>query len=689
MARHMRPGSTSVGSSRPALEVPPQVSARLLSKVAASAIASRGAVLERAAERTFATSKDRTSWTDLVQRVGGGRGQTLDVVDASDTELIDYEHFDAMKFQEFVQYTKATEQLARLTQLTDQLTELADEVQYSTLVGSQLKTVPGSVTAASIVIQDPGKAQERDHRKAQRAAKRAERRGESAAGTGGSSVIQIPKPAAESRRKPAVADPLLQPPSNSSSTSTTIPQVPSGKRKTRTPAIPVFDETTSTAAIPSTSAAVSVEPSLAPPSTTPSRVAPPAELGLVARPSSSTSPALALPPPLPILPVGLPPPIPVVSSAPTSTTQAQARQARNRAYTPSPSIASPDVDAKAKRKSSVVAKDGTTQFLKTMGNSVLLTAAEEKQFALLTQDLLQLKKVEQQLRNILKRDPDMEEWATACNMDVRSFQQRLHKGEMAKRRMVDANTRLVVSICKKYQNIGVALQDLITEGINGLLKGVEKFDPDKGFRFSTYAHWWIRQAITRNLSDEGRIVRLPVHMYEALCRVRKVEKELTRELGRVPTTQELAVAAKMPYKRLVELQRAAGSAGSLDAQVMDDDSASTMKDMLEDERMTSDEIFGQESVKSDILDIMDKVLTKKEVAILKLRFGLEDQEEHTLEDVGKVFGVTRERIRQIEMKALRKLGTEDAALDQIRQDFDNAGSSRAGGRTSRATRKQS
>lgn len=313
--------------------------------------------------------------------------------------------------------------------------------------------------------------------------------------------------------------------------------------------------------------------------------------------------------------------------------------------------------AKSRRRTQAKKKhyteDSIRLYLQEIGRIRLLRADEEIELARKIADLLEMERVRERLLQQLEREPRDSEWAEAVQLPLPQFRYRLHVGRRAKDKMVQSNLRLVVSIAKKYMNRGLSFQDLIQEGSLGLIRAAEKFDHEKGYKFSTYATWWIRQAITRAIADQSRTIRLPVHLYETISRIKKTTKLLSQEMGRKPTEEEIATRMEMTIEKLRFIAKSAQLPISLETPIGKEED-SRLGDFIESDGETPEDQVSKSLLREDLEKVLDS-LSPRERDVLRLRYGLDDGRMKTLEEIGQIFNVTRERIRQIEAKALRKL----------------------------------
>jgi RNA polymerase primary sigma factor len=291
--------------------------------------------------------------------------------------------------------------------------------------------------------------------------------------------------------------------------------------------------------------------------------------------------------------------------------------------------------------------DPVRMYLKEIGRVPLLVAAEEVEYA---------RRIEEGAL-AAERLADHAASGTSGSLEFaerRELSRAVRRGEDAREVLIEANLRLVVSIAKRYVGRGMHFLDLIQEGNLGLMRAVEKFDYTKGFKFSTYATWWIRQAITRAIADQARTIRIPVHMVESINKVHRMQRQMVQELERDPTVEELAERVDLSPDRVREIQRISLDLLSLDAPVGEEDD-SNLADFIEDQAAEAPaDVAARHMLNRAVVDALDE-LSDREKAVVRLRFGLDDGQPRTLEEVGKEFGVTRERIRQIESKTLAKL----------------------------------
>ena len=300
----------------------------------------------------------------------------------------------------------------------------------------------------------------------------------------------------------------------------------------------------------------------------------------------------------------------------------------------------------------VSVEDPVRMYLKEIGKVPLLSADEEIELAQNMEDgAVATEKI-----NVLKGrlDGASEEEKAEIKAEIKTLQRDVDKGADAKKRLAEANLRLVVSLAKRYVGRGMLFLDLIQEGNLGLIKAVEKFDYKKGYKFSTYATWWIRQAITRAIADQARTIRIPVHMVETINKLIRVSRQLLQELGREPSPEEIAKEMNMPVERVREILKISQEPVSLETPIGEEED-SHLGDFIKDDNVPVPADAAAFTLLKEQLEEVLGTLTEREQKVLTLRFGLEDGRARTLEEVGKEFNVTRERIRQIEAKALRKL----------------------------------
>ena len=297
-------------------------------------------------------------------------------------------------------------------------------------------------------------------------------------------------------------------------------------------------------------------------------------------------------------------------------------------------------------------EDPVRMYLKEIGKVPLLSAEEEIELA----KNMEAGAVAKEKIAILKSREEnaTEEELAEIKEEIKNLQKDLDAGDEAKKRLAEANLRLVVSIAKRYVGRGMLFLDLIQEGNLGLIKAVEKFDYRKGYKFSTYATWWIRQAITRAIADQARTIRIPVHMVETINKLIRVSRQLLQELGREPSPEEIAAEMNMPVERVREILKISQEPVSLETPIGEEED-SHLGDFIQDDNVPVPADAAAFTLLKEQLEEVLGTLTEREQKVLTLRFGLEDGRARTLEEVGKEFNVTRERIRQIEAKALRKL----------------------------------
>ncbi|KAI5317056.1 hypothetical protein L3X38_036763 [Prunus dulcis] len=290
----------------------------------------------------------------------------------------------------------------------------------------------------------------------------------------------------------------------------------------------------------------------------------------------------------------------------------------------------------------------------TTHTSRLLTANEEIELSEGIQELLKLEKLQEELVQRCGGQPTIAQWAAAAGVDQKTLRKRINYGILCKDKMIKSNIRLVISIAKNYQGAGMNLQDLVQQGCRGLVRGAEKFDASKGFKFSTYAHWWIKQAVRKSLSDQSRTIRLPFHMVEATYRVREAKKQLYSVNGRHPNDEEVAEATGLSMKRLAAVLLTPKAPRSLEQKIGINQNLKPSEVIADPEAETAEDMLMKKFMKQDLEKVLDS-LNAREKQVVRWRFGLEDGRMKTLQEIGELMGVSRERIRQIESCAFRKL----------------------------------